>query len=660
MSQRQPSDVLPLLDSAIAEGPLDEDMAVQFVVKICAAVQAKESRSILLPEHIQLRDTQVIIGAVQEEASPSDSMSELGPFLPPEFDDAARALTGKLTALECEAANVWNIGLLLYTLLAGYPPFQVTSAKCPFFAEYEKSHRLACPEHFSTPIIEALCSMLTIEPAHRTSLDAATDRLRARLKDLQTEAAFPVLSFTDRVAQRDNAAPRGPSAYNAIGSARVVTAQLAAMAIRTLSPRGAGLSSSSKADSGSSGGSGSDGSCGGGSGSRGSFLGGSFLGGSFNKGSFNKGSFSKRSAKQQQQHNHNHNQPALSPGSDSEGDNTNSSMMDIAPPVVGPHGTPAQTGRSVASLMVPHPNSPKLGREPSKAVGMPAGGRPLQPVAVMYSPESFLPRKVSAGSTAGSGMLTAMPMGDRARPFSANAGGSEPTKRRAISHVKRLGWDVSCDDVDGLQRQIAESLGALKVGYQTIKEGGANSVVAFLTQLAHIEDGMGSGAMRANVILTRRGPPSPSPLQPAQQQQPQQQPVSISDPSPKSPPGSRKNSPGSRRSSPGSPGLYRIDVTRYTGDTFQFHAFYRQLRDTLLPIKGASVTTGNDPSAPSLPAVPAFFGGIPGFTAQDRAPSRKPETSAPSASTSVIGEGSIGARSSQGANVPIPDFSCGS
>ena len=363
---------------------------------------------------------------------------------------------------------------------------------------------------------------------------------------------------------------------------------------------------------------------------------------------------------QLQQHNHNHHQPAQSPGSDSEGDNTNSSMMDIAPPVVGPHGTPAQTGRSVASLMVPHPNSPKLGREPSKAVGMPAGGRPLQPVAVMYSPESFLPRKVSAGSTAGSGMLAAMPMGDRARPFGANAGGSEPMKRRAISRVKRLGWDVRCDDVDSLQRQIAESLGALKVGYETIKEGGANSVVAFLTQPAHIEDGMGSGAMRANVILTRRGPPSPSPLQPAQQQQPQQQPVSISDPSPKSSPGSRKNSPGSRRSSPGSPGLYRIDVSRYTGDTFQFHAFYRQLRDTLLPIKGASATTGNDPSAPSLPAVPAFFGGIPGFTAQDRASSRKPETSAPSASTSVIGEGSIGARSSQGANVPIPDFSCGS
>ena len=44
-----------------------------------------------------------------------------------------------------------------------------------------------------------------------------------------------------------------------------------------------------------------------------------------------------------------------------------------------------------------------------------------------------------------------------------------------------------------------------------------------------------------------------------------------------------------------SPQKYRIDVTRYAGDTFQFHAFYRSLREALRPLIG---WTASPPFAP--------------------------------------------------------------
>ena len=43
---------------------------------------------------------------------------------------------------------------------------------------------------------------------------------------------------------------------------------------------------------------------------------------------------------------------------------------------------------------------------------------------------------------------------------------------------------------------------------------------------------------------------------------------------------------------------FRIDVARYAGDTFQFHAFYRAFRETLRPLIGAP--HGTSMSASSL------------------------------------------------------------
>ena len=81
----------------------------------------------------------------------------------------------------------------------------------------------------------------------------------------------------------------------------------------------------------------------------------------------------------------------------------------------------------------------------------------------------------------------------------------------------------------------------------------------YITHPTHVEDGMGVGVMRATIVVTQTSKASPEQATtPAQ--------------SPKSP------------SSP--PPSFRVDVARFTGDTFQFHAFYRQLRELMRPLTG--------------------------------------------------------------------------
>ena len=63
---------------------------------------------------------------------------------------------------------------------------------------------------------------------------------------------------------------------------------------------------------------------------------------------------------------------------------------------------------------------------------------------------------------------------------------------------------------------------------------------------------MGAGVMRATIVVTQTSKSSPEPT-----------PVS-----------------------PSSSQSFRVDVARFTGDTFQFHAFYRQLRELMRPLTG--------------------------------------------------------------------------
>ena len=89
-----------------------------------------------------------------------------------------------------------------------------------------------------------------------------------------------------------------------------------------------------------------------------------------------------------------------------------------------------------------------------------------------------------------------------------------------------------------------------------------------------------------------------------------------------------------------------MDVSRHSGDTFQFHAFYRSLRELLSPI--LSETDLMPPPAASQPSASAAFGafaGVPGFTVNDRACNQPPQSHSPRASSvgAMAGFNALGA-----------------
>ena len=199
--------------------------------------------------------------------------------------------------------------------------------------------------------------------------------------------------------------------------------------------------------------------------------------------------------------------------------------------------------------------------------------RPNRPVAVMYSPSSDLPRKVSASfatSAGGAGGWAGgmRPQGAReSGGGSSTSGGALPPEKRSRVKIKRLGWDVACPTgEEGILAAIVSALGALAIPYQPHNDPVSGSF-GVLTGRAHYSDGMGPGTMQASILVTSLC--TTSPLAQSQEK-------------------TRADHAG-----------WRIDVTRFTGDTFQFHAFYRALRDHLRPLfidEGGMASFGAGPA----------------------------------------------------------------
>jgi hypothetical protein len=222
--------------------------------------------------------------------------------------------------------------------------------------------------------------------------------------------------------------------------------------------------------------------------------------------------------------------------------------------VVGPHGTPLEEVRMALS---PHPNTPKSS----------GPGRQHQPVAVIFSPSSRGVRKTTLCSASltgphclAAGRASCAAAAAHAGPALSvgNQGGlagfTVPPQLRAAGGAagmpklgRRLGWDVSYEG-DGLQLLAA----LLRVITKLQIEASVDEAQLSLTT-AHVQVSrdMGLGAMQALLVVRERA-----------------------------------NAPGDLDASAaaGERRPYRIDIKRKGGDTFQFHAFYRQLRDALRPL----------------------------------------------------------------------------
>ena len=76
----------------------------------------------------------------------------------------------KETAYSASAAYAWNLGIFLYVLLSGYQPFASSTTDCPFYTEFFTSKQLTCPPHFSRQVIALLCGMIVVLPEYRMSI----------------------------------------------------------------------------------------------------------------------------------------------------------------------------------------------------------------------------------------------------------------------------------------------------------------------------------------------------------------------------------------------------------------------------------------------------------------------------------------------------------
>ena len=64
-----------------------------------------------------------------------------GPYMPPEEAVSPSGVPSAGGASTSEA-NVWCLGVLLFYMLAGYPPFACASRECSYFRAYEDSNEL--------------------------------------------------------------------------------------------------------------------------------------------------------------------------------------------------------------------------------------------------------------------------------------------------------------------------------------------------------------------------------------------------------------------------------------------------------------------------------------------------------------------------------------
>ena len=556
---------------------------VQVLSQLFEQVRRRDSFALIRPEMVVANEYGDV--SLQEISEADQGSMTSSAFIPPEM--ASAALLDAVDAEGRKAAYVWNLGVTVYALLAGYPPFASTSVtECPFFADFATSHRLACPPHFSTAAIELLLDMLCVEPAGRIrfeALERSIDEWR-RSAMVQTEPDIErktmirarsdsnVSAILAALALRSSAPPSARLSSSPITAAEVSSAgdMAAAQTVAISAAHPVEIPQVASALSGN--------------GSRGKAP---ACGWTLASACAGTGPVTSSGC----------------PGSPSDGDSSSAcASVEASPMNVSPHATAAASAASsstaadaaaflpppppamslhtspavldgphgvsaemISRSLIAHPNSPR------SSAGMLA--RPNRPVAVMYSPSSDLPRKVSASfatSAGGAGGWAGgiRPQGAReSGGGSSTSGGALPPEKRSRVKIKRLGWDVACPTgEEGIHAAIVSALGAMAIPYQPHNDPVSGSF-GVLTGRAHYSDGMGPGTMQASILVTSLC--TTSPLAQSQEK-------------------TRADHAG-----------WRIDVTRFTGDTFQFHAFYRALRDHLRPLfidEGGMASFGAGPA----------------------------------------------------------------
>lgn len=470
----------PLFNTIAEDGPLSDFAAASVLQQLLDYAERQTTYVVLLPEHVLLGgngDVQVMDQGLAAGTLPENSV-----FVAPE------AANGE--ASTASDAYVWNLGIFLYVLLSGYQPFASSTSKCPFYMEFVTSKQLTCPPHFSTQAITLLCGMIVVSAESRMSLpDIRAECMTWMMRLLKPAVRQPT------PPQPSKAEPK-PKHKRAVEYTNGGSGSISALErLRQLSV-GDRLAQQSSQPSAAP-------------------------------------TADPALTDQLQE------DPSLpSPGSSElddspatqprqrrdEGAAAAWALREAMPPppeperqmVVGPHGA---AHASVRKGLVAHPNSPiSMTRGLREQAGLLAN----RPIAVIYSPDSSLPRKVAAEVALQWSSRTAV----------------GPIQSARKAQVRRLGWDIRFEEgAEALLFFIADALKPTKAEFDICP--GEQQQVSMVTRLTSVSDAMGIGRMQASISVSWTG---------------------------------------------AQPNLFRVNVSRHSGDTFQFHAFYRELRANLKPI----------------------------------------------------------------------------
>ena len=587
------------LFDCLALQPLDEATAFTVLSQLLSLVRSRDAYALIRPEQLTIeKDTVAIRDDTLGGGASASNAATAGAFLPPE----CRGTLDFSRITDSQAAYAWNLGMLFYTLLAGFPPFTSTvEAVCPFFADFVRTHGLACPQHFSSTAIDALVMMTSLAPEKRI-----------RLGELSAACDKALISLPRWAAGVGAAAGCGDGATNAspthlrltAGKQRAssVSGRLAALAIKPFSPRGGkqpSLPSASADDCPREKVS-----------SVASAAAGATAGGAaatapeqpLRSSADDTVLAAATAAAAVNTHDDDDDGDGYDPEPGAQSSDSSREPSVQGSPLIaqllrddrlpgapaagarsGPHGA---TSDVVQKSMVPHPNSPSMLGDVARGAGR--GSRPERPVAVMYSPASGLSRKVASGASAATrgALLTAAAQPPSRAASDVLAACGVPRKRsKGPGWVKRLGWYVDCADPAYVSGAIQSVLDKMMVPAEPVAEttlanasaeGGVLGITGFVTAPMHVDPGMGHGEMRATILIAAL------------------------------------DAPGGASSI----NRIRIDVMRSEGDTFQFHAFYRRLRDEVANAIGHLLTaspmvTKRSPLANDSTAPGAFADGKP-------------------------------------------------
>lgn len=180
-----------LFDLVAECGAMREIDAVRYIhalIPLCEACVRAHPTFRLAPELIMIaKDGSVSLRACTvgtNAVEPGATARPVEAFSPPE------AALGEEAASGLAAATAWALGIVLFSLLAGYPPFaKARQEDCSYFKAFVESNQIHFPHFFSKNAVELLCGLLARSPSSRFTFKQALRHLDVWLEQLAADAA---------------------------------------------------------------------------------------------------------------------------------------------------------------------------------------------------------------------------------------------------------------------------------------------------------------------------------------------------------------------------------------------------------------------------------------------------------------------------------------